>query len=124
MKLIEKKQPAAKWRREDRLLICDFDTQMFDVHSANEKGHVSPESHQEVGPKKDGFVMMFFPYEFRSPQGRVPPIYWREYNDRYFKSKFRVELRYGFRADLTLFTEVTAALEEIGGPGSRLDQLE
>ena len=123
VKMIEKEQPAAMWHRDDHLLVCEFNIQMYDVHAVDENGKISAEAHQEVGPREDGFIIKLSQRDL-PVNGDVPPLYWSHHTEVYGspESSFRLDVHYGAMADKSLLAKVTAKVEEIGGPGSRWDR--
>ena len=110
---------ASVWRTDGKDLVCEFRTMEFDIHTCDDNGHVSPESHKETGPTVDGFIIRLVPLEksyLRKPRpisGLAKGPYWREYfsvvdNNEYV---FRLEIRYGDRTDEKLLNAVADALK-------------
>ncbi len=124
-KVVAKRQPEAQWRRDPNLLICEFKTQMYDIHAVDEIGHVSREPHQEVGPAREGFVIKLSPIQrevtppIHPTNHRVAPLYWRHYTHVYVFAHCQLELLYNHHADKALLEDVDAALEKMGGKVSK-----
>ena len=124
---VKARQPDGQWRRDGRSLICEFKTMTFDIHAVDEKGLVSPEAHQEVGPEFDGFIIQLSPVQAalrRQPRphyGRSYSPYWRHYFTLYQEhdQPFRLDILYGVRTDKKLLEEVTDAVDDLFGKPER-----
>ena len=123
--VLDKRQPLAKWRRDGKVLVCEYETQEYDIHAIDEKGNVAAEAHHEVGPLSDGFIIRLSHYEnvvglqAVPIYGRSDHTYWRHYFTIAKDFSFRMDLLYGVTVDKILLEEVTAAAEKYSVPLSR-----
>ena len=124
--LVKKHQPEATWRRDERSLVCEFETMKFDIHAVDSKGHVAEDIHKEVGPQTNGFIIRLSPSDLtyrRQPApvcGRSRGPYWNHYFCIYNEgnlSPFRLDILYGDRVDKKLLEEViTSFIKQYGNP--------
>ena len=118
--IVKKYHPDATWRTDGPAVICEFRTMVFDIHTVDEKGHVSAEAHQETGPQHNGFIVQIRPIPLavlRQPRpayGRSYGPQWRHYFAVYRENyrPFRLDIRYGDRTNKKFLKELTDVIEE------------
>lgn len=55
--IVKEAQPEATVTQDGRTLVVQFDTMVYTVHGGSKTGEYSPKTHQETGPKLNGFVI-------------------------------------------------------------------
>ncbi len=117
--IVSKLQPKAKWRRDGESLVCQYNTQEYDIHTVGEDGDVALDAHREVGPQHEGFIIRLSRLEDvvklqgQPRYGRTDGPYWKRFFAVYDhgQTPYRLDLYYGWGVDKKVLEEVTAALE-------------
>ncbi len=106
--------PGAKWRLTDDVLVCEFNTTQFDVHSVDHFGIVNAEAHHESGPRRNGFLLRFSHSKLSPTKQRLlryertKQAYWEQYSAVYgpIEPIFRIDVLYGEKTDRVLLQAV------------------